>query len=151
MGNLKDYLGSRLNPCAVEYFLCWRAVTEVYQRYIQSCRQSTSAGFDSCIRHGLAQRDILLVACGDYYACLPAECKKSPGAPYGVRCCPGGKQACGTGTPPNCKDLQTDPNNCGSCGHDCGDGGVCISGGCFCKYGYYGCKGGCVPAGSGCP
>ena len=29
-----------------------------------------------------------------------------------------------------CTDLQWDPRNCGSCGHDCGSGGSCNAGVC---------------------
>jgi len=36
---------------------------------------------------------------------------------------------CGT-TPDTCKDLQTDLNNCGSCGNTCADGDYCSAGVC---------------------
>ena len=32
-----------------------------------------------------------------------------------------------------CKDLSSDDNNCGSCGHTCGAGTTCQSGSCVCK------------------
>jgi hypothetical protein len=41
--------------------------------------------------------------------------------------CPSGDSLCGTTT--TCFDLQTDANNCGTCGHSCG-GGTCSAGIC---------------------
>jgi hypothetical protein len=148
--NPDDYLGSHLNPCTLEYFACYRAITEGYQRYMQYCKQSTLAGDLSCIRHALVWRDILIVECGHNYVCPPVDCKKSLDAPNRVRCCPDGQQACGTGQPPNCADLRNDAKNCGSCGHDCGQNSACVSGTCVCKYGYYLCKGTCCPWGNLC-
>src|SRR5882762_2664453 len=39
--------------------------------------------------------------------------------------CGPGQMDCG-----GCVDLQTDPNNCGACGHVCAAGDVCIAGTC---------------------
>jgi hypothetical protein len=37
----------------------------------------------------------------------------------------------------SCVDLQTDVNNCGSCGHKCAINGHCSNGECHCQSGYY--------------
>jgi hypothetical protein len=37
---------------------------------------------------------------------------------------------CGRGKTATCTDLQTDPNNCGTCGHVCGTGYSCWAGTC---------------------
>jgi hypothetical protein len=46
--------------------------------------------------------------------------------PDNCRVCLAGYTCCGT----LCRDLQTDPNNCGSCGHVCASGDSCCSGSC---------------------
>src|SRR5450432_1137012 len=44
--------------------------------------------------------------------------------------CDGGLVACGTGPAAVCADLNTNGDNCASCGHSCG-GGKCIGGKCL--------------------
>jgi hypothetical protein len=41
-------------------------------------------------------------------------------------CCQGGKKCCGG----NCVDVQSDPKNCGACGHTCHAGQGCAGGAC---------------------
>jgi hypothetical protein len=54
--------------------------------------------------------------------------------------CQAGLEACGD----TCADLQTDPDNCGACGVECGDG-VCQGGICVCPPGTTDCgNDGCV-------
>ena len=45
-------------------------------------------------------------------------------AASGTFCC------CGLCTTPSCGIEQTDPNNCGACGHVCGSGQACVNGNC---------------------
>ncbi len=45
-------------------------------------------------------------------------------------CCTTGKSACGSGTTAFCADLQTDTNNCGTCGVVCSAGSSCVTGSC---------------------
>src|SRR5581483_9933966 len=73
--------------------------------------------------------------------------------------CATGQSVCGT----RCADLQADPNNCGTCGHACGDLMVCVAGTCqlHCPAGNTACNGLCVnlltdnancgTCGNGCP
>jgi hypothetical protein len=44
--------------------------------------------------------------------------------------CDGGLVACGTGPAAVCADLDTNGDNCATCGHSCG-GGKCIGGKCL--------------------
>lgn len=59
----------------------------------------------------------------------PATCNGSGGC-----VCPNGQPACNG----QCPDLQTDPANCGACGHACPAGSTCVAGVC------------CVGAGGAC-
>src|SRR3954453_21543295 len=47
----------------------------------------------------------------------PSKCNKDKKCPSGESCCSG-----------TCTNLQTDTNNCGSCGHACASGEGCCSG-----------------------
>ncbi|RCV64573.1 hypothetical protein C5S53_08245 [Methanophagales archaeon] len=59
-------------------------------------------------------------------------CKEIGGSFYmGQVCCPDG----------DCHDLNTDPNNCGSCGNACGANAHCSGGACQCDEGYGNCDG----------
>jgi hypothetical protein len=55
--------------------------------------------------------------------------------------CAVGDTLCAGGT---CANLQTDPNNCGSCGRACGPGQGCTRGSCGCPAGNLLCSGSCV-------
>jgi hypothetical protein len=82
---------------------------------------------------------------GVAWAAKPAPCPS--GVKCGRNCCPNvsfacskGKCACPPGTTlcnGNCADLQSDPNNCGSCGNTCPSGQQCRNGDCldFCPAG----------------
>jgi hypothetical protein len=105
---------------------CERSVS---QREADDCRQRLYNSFDSAIE-----------ACREAYDCI-SGCSQSPIAPYGVRCCYGGKQACGTGVFPDCVDLKTDAKNCGTCGRACGQTEYCANGSCACTREYpYRCR-----------
>jgi hypothetical protein len=40
-----------------------------------------------------------------------------------------------------CVDLQTDAEDCGTCGHNCGMGATCVAGTCTCPAGETDCPG----------
>jgi hypothetical protein len=67
--------------------------------------------------------------------CLPGfRCES------GTCVCPAPSSNCGT----SCSNTQTDPNNCGSCGHSC-NGSSCVGGACNCSSaGLTLCGGTCV-------
>ena len=50
-------------------------------------------------------------------------------------------ECCGSSGNAHCVDLETDSNNCGSCGHACGQNLECFYGTCVCKPGYFQCSG----------
>jgi hypothetical protein len=54
--------------------------------------------------------------------------------------CPGGLGEYGT----RCRDLQTDPDNCGACKDQCTDDQYCMGGNCYCRIGLIECNGQCV-------
>ncbi len=60
--------------------------------------------------------------------------------------CKGGKKKCGK----KCRDLQTDPLHCGSCGNRCDDDMVCRDGDCLCPEGETECGETCCPSGQNC-
>jgi hypothetical protein len=43
-----------------------------------------------------------------------------------------------------CADLETDPQNCGTCNTRCAGGALCMAGGCACPSGQVVCRGACV-------
>ncbi|MCC6523066.1 MAG: hypothetical protein IT373_10430 [Polyangiaceae bacterium] len=88
--------------------------------------------------------------CGIYKSTFQQVCVGvggSGGAPPG--CTTAGQVFCsgsgGNGTSA-CVSLQTDPANCGTCGHACGATEVCVSGGCSsnCPNGLTACCGACI-------
>lgn len=68
-------------------------------------------------------------ACGPCEDCFNRKCVAHSGA--------------GTSCNNTCVDLQTDPNNCGSCGHICPSGQTCQNGTCACPTGFIDCNGIC--------
>lgn len=74
-------------------------------------------------------------------ALVDISCAKpdtGPGVSTGQ--CPGGLDSCGG----VCVDVQTNADNCGSCGHGCGSGQLCSNGACQCQSGFMACSGTCV-------
>jgi hypothetical protein len=78
---------------------------------------------------------------GDHFICCPTETyccannfccfqNQTCGA-VGCQGCPTGQTTCPADRT-KCVDLQTDPNNCGSCGHQCTGGSQCVQGSCVC-------------------
>lgn len=81
--------------------------------------------------------------CSSGSLCCGGTCATCPsgGVCSGTSCvCPSGYSNC-NGT---CLNTQSDPNNCGNCGHVCASGETCVSGACTC-----GSHGDC-PAGQSC-
>jgi hypothetical protein len=61
------------------------------------------------------------------------------GPPWGGQLsCEPGANCCldGVGPSGRCRNLQTDPLNCGTCAHSCGSGQACSGGGCVCHWPY---------------
>jgi hypothetical protein len=57
--------------------------------------------------------------------------------------CPAGTQACGSGSPQPCIDVQSDSNNCGGCGMQCPAGRGCLNGQCAASCGLFASSSGC--------
>jgi len=56
--------------------------------------------------------------------------------------CSAGFASCDLNSANGCEvDLNTDPNNCGSCGNSCGANTSCSAGSCVCNAGYANCDG----------
>lgn len=78
----------------------------------------------------------------DTCLCGPAggpftECAPGEACGAGNACSCNGGAACAMGqtccvSPAGCKDLQTDPQSCGACGHGCAPGFICNNGACRC-------------------
>jgi hypothetical protein len=66
----------------------------------------------------------------------------SGGSGGNVAGCATGQAKCGS----ECKDLNADQLNCGTCGNACGSGQTCQAGQCQCTAGLLGCNGACIPA-----
>jgi hypothetical protein len=64
--------------------------------------------FQQCINNGGLPPDILEAVCNQQYGL-----------------CLRGASCCGIGEDRACRDVSSDPNNCGSCGHSCGSGVCC--------------------------
>lgn len=80
-------------------------------------------------------------ACGEL--CTSGEC--APG-----QYCDGGSCACPQGMTDcfgQCRNLQTDPANCGTCGHACPNAKPCAGGACLCTEPSDNVDGHCCPAG----
>ena len=78
-------------------------------------------------------------------ACAAAACaaKGNTGGMTGT----GGSGACGSGQMEcngACADIQTDSENCGTCGYVCDTGMACQGASCVCATGYVSCSGQCV-------
>lgn len=54
--------------------------------------------------------------------------------------CPVGQKVCQGA----CRDLQSDPSNCGECGRACGPSQVCVGGACACESGAAACPDACA-------
>jgi hypothetical protein len=72
-------------------------------------------------------------ACPDGQGCIAGSCQCAPGVTNAKCCngiaCSGTSQACCTN---ECVDLDTDPANCGVCGHICLPRESCAAGSCIC-------------------
>jgi hypothetical protein len=60
--------------------------------------------------------------------------------------CKGGKKKCGK----QCRELLTDPLNCGSCGNHCDDDMECLDGSCSCPVDETACGDTCCASGQNC-
>jgi endo-1,4-beta-D-glucanase Y len=69
---------------------------------------------------------------------LVASCAKPASAP--TTTCGTGQEACGQ----VCANLNTDAQNCGTCGKVCSSGQTCSSGVCNCSPGLLSCSSGCI-------
>lgn len=90
----------------------------------------------------------LVVACAGALVVVNLSCQSCPDGNAGnsLFChsadCASGESVCGGA----CANLQSDRDNCGVCGHACGDGLVCARGDCIegCDNGLPRCNGACV-------
>lgn len=86
---------------------------------------------------GTCDLSIGLCTCGATTCKSGEACQHVPGPPPDICSCNGGT-ACGTGeiccqSPAGCRDLQTDPSDCGACGRSCPIGFFCSAGQCQCS------------------
>jgi hypothetical protein len=82
--------------------------------------------YTNCGREGCVDLSSDLWHCG---VCFGSACPLSGGSCVdGICTCPSPEVMCGI----NCSDLQSDNNNCGSCGHACPSGTSCQAGVCTC-------------------
>jgi hypothetical protein len=129
--------------------------TAEYGLYGSTARyRTTGSASEQTLRHGQASWDSQVVpetiGCfevGGQIVCPPHRCV-SPLVWNGTECvlppflnCPAGLTNCGGTVPPlpDCKNLQTDTENCGECGNRCWFGYICVDGICkprICPPGY---------------
>lgn len=125
--------------CEEMWSRCQQDVINWSRERLIFCQRSASRWeADACWHRVMDNFDSQIEACREAFDCI-SGCSQSPIAPYGVRCCYGGKQACGTGVVPDCVDLKTDAQNCGTCGHACPATMTCINGACDCPPGKFKC------------
>jgi hypothetical protein len=109
-------LNSCLNYAGRDAYLaagCRLAAGDLARRLHQECRQIVPCDAANC-QH--------CTDSGCQPTCIaPATCNGSGGC-----VCPNGLPACNG----QCPDLQTDPANCGACGHACPAGSTCVAGVC---------------------
>lgn len=117
----------------------------------QVCRSSTCEhnpcgdGQHEC--SGACYPDDDVLHCGPSCTVCPVPAAHGTASCVDGQCqlaCDGGYVPC----PGSCVDINSDPDNCGSCGHACTGGQVCVNSNCGanpCNYGYHYCSGsGCV-------
>ena len=91
-----------------------------YQEEYQACKQDGSRGAGFCNIWFLIERSF------NYRKCDRTGC-------YSGVCC--GQE---------CANLYIDPQNCGSCGHACQAGAICVAGRCRCPNDMDSCNGSCA-------
>jgi hypothetical protein len=91
--------------CDVIYGNCVSAAQSTHNFGTSVCSRlgGPSAAAQRCIQIADADFQSALASCRQQFLCASAaDCKQSPVAPHGFRCCPPGTQACGTGSVPDC-------------------------------------------------
>jgi hypothetical protein len=102
--------------CQANRQRCRRDVDKWYNDAIHDCfirSHGSWRSFQACERGAISQRSTYLALCDHAWLCSSSAC-------------------CGSGVSAFCKDLKTDPANCGTCGHACSGGMTCINGACGC-------------------
>jgi hypothetical protein len=85
------------------------------------CGESCCSPGDSCC--------LEKSCCSPTEQCCPSgTCCPKTGLCCSTGCCTSGQHCCSNA----CADLQTDPANCGSCGHVCQTDANCVNGSCVC-------------------
>ena len=85
------------------------------------CDRSDNLGCEIPVTDAAGAKHKIADTCGTTNECI---CLAN-----NLEACSGGDDCCGNG----CKNLSTDPANCGACAHACGQGEDCVAGACTCK------------------
>jgi hypothetical protein len=101
--------------CQLNYWLCLSRLRSSYDDAIKDCNKKKWYLRSQCKTLAISNYNFNSITCELLYDCTSG-------------CCGG-----------ECVDLKTDHKNCGTCGHDCGQGSDCLLGTCVCQAGYSRC------------
>ncbi|MBQ1927103.1 MAG: hypothetical protein II180_13395 [Proteobacteria bacterium] len=94
---------------------------------IYYCSMTTRCGHGFCLEDTVDHCGDALIKCKGNAICEEGLCVCESFSLIGNRT----KEICSaTCCPSGCVDVQSDPHNCGECGHSCEDGQICVAGQC---------------------